>query len=136
MLLQLTTERADLPYVSKLLEEVKAVLTEAVAGSTTKGYSGHWKCWVAFAEEQGLVSLPAHLDHLCAHFLHLCMHRNSLGTALSARAAIGFFHKLSLPQNSLPTDCVRVSMCFAGLKKHYAKPPVKAIKFPLLLSGG
>ena len=52
-----------------------------------------------------------------------------MSAALSARAAIGFFHKLQLPASESPTESVRVSMTFAGLKRRYAKPPKKAMKF-------
>ena len=41
MLGQLKTTTVDSPYVAALLEEVKIVVTEAMAGSTVKGYSGH-----------------------------------------------------------------------------------------------
>ena len=51
-----------------------------------------------------------------------------MSAALLARAAIGFFHKLQLPDKDLPTDSVRVTMTFAGLKRRFAKPPKKAMK--------
>ena len=84
MLGQLKTTTVDSPYVAALLEEVKIVVTEAVAGSTAKGYAGHWKRWLAFAGEHGLVPLPADPDCLCAYFLHLCTLSESLAPALSA----------------------------------------------------
>ncbi len=48
---QIETVTVNSPYVKALLEEVKVVLTEAVAGSSSRGYSGHWRRWLAFAEE-------------------------------------------------------------------------------------
>ncbi len=68
---QIQTVTVDSPYVKALLEEVKVALTEAVAGSSAKGYSGHWRRWVAFAEEHHLVPLSADPDVLCGYFLHL-----------------------------------------------------------------
>ena len=65
MLGSLKTTTLDSLYVTELLEEVKKFITEAVAGSTAKGYSGHWKHWFSFAEEHGLVALPANPDCLC-----------------------------------------------------------------------
>ena len=124
-----TTDRTDSPYVNDLLNEVEVLLTESVAGSTANGYAGHWKRWVNFCAEHGLVPLPAVVDQLCAYFLHLATVGNSMSAALSARAAVGFFHKLQLPALESPTDSVRVSMTFAGLKRRYAKPPKKAMKF-------
>ena len=126
---QIQTTSVNSPYVAVLLEEVKVVLSEAVAGSTARGYAGHWKRWVSFAQEHSLVPLPADPDVLCAYFLHLCSLSETLAPALSARASIGFFPKLSRPESAVPTESVRVSMCFAGLKNQFAKPLVKAMKF-------
>ena len=123
-----STERVQSEYVNGLLCEVEVLLTEAVAGSTANGYAGHWKRWLAFCAEHGLVPIPAEVDHICAYFLHLATFGNSMSAALSARAAIGFFHKLQLPDKDLPTDSVRVTMTFAGLKRRFAKPPKKAMK--------
>ena len=78
-------------YVSGLLQEVKVLLTEAVAGSMEIGYANLWKRWVAFAAEHGLVPILAHVEHLCTYFLHLATFGNSMSVALSVRAAIGFF---------------------------------------------
>ncbi len=75
------------------------------------------------------MSIPAEPDVLCGYFVHLCSLTETLEPALSARAAIGFFHKLSHPDAVVPTESVGFSMCFAGLKNRYAKPPVKAMKF-------
>ena len=124
-----STDRTDSLYVNGLLSEVEVLLTESVAGSTANGYAGHWKRWVNFCVEHGLVPLPAKVDQLCAYFLHLATLGNSMSAALSARAAVGFFHKLQLPASESPTESVRVSMTFAGLKRRYAKPPKKAMKF-------
>ena len=124
-----STDRTDSPYVNGLLNEVEVLLTESVAGSTANGYAGHWKRWVNFCVEHGLVPLPAQVDQLCAYFLHLATVGNSMSAALSARAAVGFFHKLQMPALESPTESVRVSMTFAGLKRRYARPPKKAMKF-------
>ena len=82
----------SLPTWEGLLQELKEVIVEAVADSTAKGYDRYW---LSFAEEHGLVPLPADPDLLCAYFLHLCTMSDSLAPALSTRSAIGFFHKLS-----------------------------------------
>ena len=113
----LSTDRVQSEYVNVLLSEVEVLLTEAVAGSTAAGYAGHWKRWLNFASKHGLVPIPANVDHLCAYFLHLATFGNSMSAALSARAAIGIFHKLQLPDKDLPTEFVRVNMTFAGLKQ-------------------
>ena len=102
----LSTERVQDEYVNALMREVEVLLTEAVAGSTATGYAGHWKRWLSFAAEHGLHPIPAHVDHLCGYFLHLATLGNSMSAALSARAAIGFFHKLQLPDKDLPTESV------------------------------
>ena len=91
-----STKRGQSEYVNSLLAEVEVLLTEAVAGSTANGYAYAWKKWLAFSSEHGLVPLPAEVDDLCAYFLHLATFGNSMSAALSARAAIGFFHKLQL----------------------------------------
>ena len=90
-------------YVNGLLSEVEVLLTEALAGSTAAWYAGHWKRWLNFASKQELVPISANVDHLCAYFLHLATFGNSMSAALLARAAIGFFHKLQLPDKELPT---------------------------------
>ena len=113
----LSTDRVQSDYVNGLLSEVEVLLMEAVAGSTATGYAGHWKRWLAFCTEYGLVPIPANVDHLCAYFLHLATFGNSMSAALSARAAIGFVHKLQLPDKDLSTESVRVTMTFAGLKR-------------------
>ena len=123
-----STERVQSGYVNGLLREVEVLLTEAEVGSTANGYAGHWKRWLAFCAEYGLVPIPAEVDHICAYFLHLATFGNSMSAALSARAAIGFFHKLQLPDQDLPTDSVCVTMTFAGLKRRFAKPSKKAMK--------
>ena len=72
MLGSLSTVPVESEYVAGLLQEVKVLLTEAVAGSTAKGYANHWKRWLAFLEEHNLVHIPAYVDHLCAFFYHFC----------------------------------------------------------------
>ncbi len=116
------------PYVSSLLQEVKVLVAESIVGSSAKGYAGHWKRWLSFAAEHDLVAIPAEPDVLAAYFVHLCTFSESLAPALSARAAIGFFHKMARPDEPVPTDSVRISMCIAGLKHCFAKPPKKAMK--------
>ncbi len=129
LLEQVETVNVHSPYVKNLLQEVKVLVSESVAGSSAKGYSGHRKRWLAFADEHGLVPVPAEPDVLAAYFVHLCSLTESLAPALSARAAIGFFHKMSRPDEVVPTDSVRIWMCMAGHKNRYAKPPKKAMKF-------
>merc|ERR1712082_294765 len=129
LLEQVETVSVNSPYVNSLLQEVKVLVSESIAGSSAKGYAGHWKRWLAFAAEHDLVPIPAEPDVLAAHFVHLCSITESLAPALSARAAIGFFHKMSRPDEVVPRDSVRVSMAMAGLKHRYAKPPKKAMKF-------
>ena len=123
-----STQRVQSEYVNGLLSKVEALLTEAVAGSTANGWAYSWKKWLTFCAEHGLVPIPAKVDQICAYFLHMATFGNSMSAALSARAAIGFFHKLQLPDKDLPTESVRVKMTFAGLKRRFAKPPKKAMK--------
>ncbi len=79
---QIETVTVDSPYVKALLEEVKVVLTEAVAGSSARGYSGHWRRWLSFAEEHHLVPIPAEPDVLCGYFVHLCSLTETLAPSL------------------------------------------------------
>ena len=59
LLEQVETVPVNSPYVNSLLQEVKVLVSESVAGSSAKGYAGHWKRWLAFAAEHDLVPIPA-----------------------------------------------------------------------------
>ena len=122
-------EMVQSKVLADLLGRIPGVVASSVASSTVAGYDGHWARWLSFCLQHGIRSSPAEEDHICAYLISLCDASQSMAPTLSARSAIGFYHRLQFLRLAVPTDSIRVAMCMAGLRRKWDKPKKKAALF-------
>ena len=101
------------------LEAVAAAVAESQRPTTRKAYTGAWKRFQAWAQREGVTSLPAAPVTVAAYLVH----RDAVGLSLASlamdRKAIRFFHRRAgLPT---PTACEGVKMAIAGVRNRAAE---------------
>ena len=104
---------------SRHLEAVAAAVAESQRPSTRKAYTGAWERFQAWAQGEGVRSLPAEPLTVAAYLVH----RDAVGLSLASlamdRKAISFFHRRAgLPT---PTACEGVKMAIAGVRNRAAE---------------
>ena len=101
------------------LEAVAAAVAESQRPSTRKAYAAAWKRFQAWAQREGVRSLPAEPVTVAAYLVH----RDAVGLSLASlamdRKAISFFHRRAgLPT---PTASEGVKMAIAGVRNRAAE---------------
>ena len=111
--------QVEVDLAARHLEAVAAAVAESQRPSTRKAYTGAWKRFQAWAQREGVTSLPAAPVTVAAYLVH----RDAVGLSLASlamdRKAIRFFHRRAgLPT---PTACEGVKMAIAGVRNRAAE---------------
>ncbi|MCY4399414.1 MAG: tyrosine-type recombinase/integrase [Gemmatimonadetes bacterium] len=101
------------------LEAVAAAIAESQRPSTRKAYTAAWKRFQAWAQREGVPSLPAEPVTVAAYLVHRDAVGLSLATLAMDRKAISYFHRRAgIPT---PTASEGVKMAIAGVRNRAAE---------------
>ena len=113
----LTHTANDLP--TRHLEAVAAAVVESQRPTTRKAYLAAWNRFEAWAQAEGVASLPAAPVTVAAYLVH----RDAMGLSLASlamdRKAISFFHRNAGLET--PTVSEGVKMTMAGVRNRAAE---------------
>ena len=125
LVVNFSTSSQDSAEVKEAAEEMAELIAGAFTESTGNNYEGCWKRFQEFCVSNGRQFMPASIETVALYLVVVAKRGESISPALSARAAISYYHKVAQPEDIAPTEAERVKQVMAGLKKKYAKPVVK-----------
>ena len=109
----------DDELATRYLEAVAAAVLESQRPTTRKVYSAAWNRFQAWAQKEGVKSLPADPFTVAAYLVHRDASGLSFASLAMDRKAISFFHRRA--GLSTPTASEGVKMTLAGVRNRAAE---------------
>ncbi len=134
---QLITSPAD-SALAAYAPDVRAALDNSLSENTRRAYAGHWAQFRAWAEDHGVVHLPASPATLAAYLTGLATRGRKASTLGQARASISHAHREAAVSDPAASEFVNRTM--HGLLRSITaaqegKAPVLRGELPRVLAG-
>ena len=100
-------------------------LENSLAESTGKKYEYWWNRFSVFCDTHGKQKMPFSSMTVSVFLAHLAESADGLGGVDGARAALGFYHSLRVPDQPSPTDSADVKLVIRGIKRRFQNPVCK-----------